>query len=104
MCSVDNLCKQFGSRPGLTKRQAWFGSKLFETLIFLSEFFEDINFEEKKKDDKKSPNMQRVKVFFCVKNGGSYMSAQFIEFIKQVGEKEIKCEACQAFHLFSQGV
>ena len=24
----------------------------------------------------------------------------FIEFIKQVGGKEIKCEACQAFYLF----
>ena len=24
----------------------------------------------------------------------------FIEFIKQVGKKEIKCEVCRAFYLF----
>ena len=28
--SADNFCKQFGSRSGLTKRRAWFGSKLFD--------------------------------------------------------------------------
>ena len=29
--SADNLCKQFGPRPGLTKCQAWSGSKMFDT-------------------------------------------------------------------------
>ena len=29
--SVDNLCKQFGSRSGPTKCRAWSGSKLFDT-------------------------------------------------------------------------
>ena len=28
------------------------------------------------------------------------MISCFIEFIKRVGGKEIKCEACQAFYLF----
>ena len=31
--SADNLCKQLGPRSGLTKCQAWSGSKLFDTLI-----------------------------------------------------------------------
>ena len=31
MSSADNLCKQFGSRSGLTKCQALTGSKLFDT-------------------------------------------------------------------------
>ena len=36
---------------------------------------------------------------------GSYISAQcFIEFIKRVGEKKIKWEACRAFCLFLQRV
>ena len=38
--SADNLCKQFGPRSGLTTCRAWYGSKLFDTLmIFLQEFF-----------------------------------------------------------------
>ena len=39
MSSADNICKQFGSRSGPTKRRASSGSKLFDTLmIFLKEF------------------------------------------------------------------
>ena len=35
-------------------------------------------------------------------NRGSYIHecSSFIEFIKQVGGKEIKCEVCPAFYLF----
>ena len=43
--SADNFCKQFGPRSGLTKCRAWSGSKLFDPLmVFLKEFFENIDF------------------------------------------------------------
>ena len=46
--SADNLCKQFGPRPGPTKHRALSGSKLFDALmVFLKEFFEKVDFEEK---------------------------------------------------------
>ena len=46
--SADNFCKQFGARSGPTKCPAWSGSKLFDTLLlFLKEFFENIDFEKK---------------------------------------------------------
>ena len=42
--SADNFCKQFGPK-------SW--SKLFDTLmVFLKEFFEKVDFEKKKADDK----------------------------------------------------
>ena len=45
--SADNLCKQFGPRPGPTKCRAWSGSKLFDTLmVFLKEFFENVDSEK----------------------------------------------------------
>ena len=45
--SVDNLCKQFGPRSGLTRCQAWSGSNLFDSqILFLKEFLENINFEK----------------------------------------------------------
>ena len=44
---ADNLCKQFGPRSGLTKRQAGSGSKPFATLpVFVEEFFEKVDFEK----------------------------------------------------------
>ena len=53
--SADNLCKQFGPRPGLTKSRAWSGDNLFDTwMIFLKEFFEKVDFEKKKKQTSKS--------------------------------------------------
>ena len=45
--SADNLCKQFGSRSGLTEGGSRYGFKLFDTLmVFLKEFFEKVNFEK----------------------------------------------------------
>ena len=39
--TTDNLCKQFGPRPGLTKCWAWSVSLLFNTLmVFLKENFQ----------------------------------------------------------------
>ena len=53
--NADNLCKQFGPRPGPTKCRAWSGFKLLDTLmIFLKEFFENINFEKNQQNDEKS--------------------------------------------------
>ena len=54
--SADNLCKQFGTRSGLTKCRAWSGSKLFDSLVlvFLEEFFEKVDFEKKSADVKKA--------------------------------------------------
>ena len=38
--SADNLCKQIGTRSGLTEFWACCGSKLFDTLmVFLKDFF-----------------------------------------------------------------
>ena len=51
--SADNICKQFGPKLGLTKCQVWSVSNQFDTLmVFLKEFFEEINFEKKSADDK----------------------------------------------------
>ena len=53
--SADNLCKQFGPRSGLTKRQTSSGFKLFDTLmVFLKEFSEKVDSEKKSADDKKA--------------------------------------------------
>ena len=64
--SADNFCKQFRSRSGLTKCQAWSGSKLFDTLIkYLKEFFQKIDFEKNQQTTKKHaklPSRQSVKV------------------------------------------
>ena len=63
--SADNLCKQLGPRSGLTKCQAWSGSKLFDTLIvFQKNFFQKKNDFEKKKQQTtkmhaKLPSRQR---------------------------------------------
>ena len=41
---ADNICKQFGPWSGPTKRRAWSGSKLFDTLeVFMKEYFENVN-------------------------------------------------------------
>ena len=41
------LCKPFVTRPGPTKRRAWSGSKLLDTLIvFLEELIEKVDFEK----------------------------------------------------------
>ena len=54
MSSACYFCKQFGPRSGPTKRRAWSGSKLFDTLIvFLKEFFEIVNFEKNQQTTKK---------------------------------------------------
>ena len=45
--SVENLCKQLGPRSGPTKRRAWSGFKLFDTLMaFLQEFWEKDDFDK----------------------------------------------------------
>ena len=39
LSSVENFCKQFGSRSGLTICRSWSGSKLLDTLIVLAKEF-----------------------------------------------------------------
>ena len=57
MSYADNFCKQFWPRSGPTKCPAWSGSNLFETqMVFLKEFSEKVDFEEKSAYDKKSMN------------------------------------------------
>ena len=52
--TADNLCKQFGPRPGPTKCRPWSGSKLFDTLmVFLKEILES-PFWKKSTNDKKA--------------------------------------------------
>ena len=51
--SADNLCKQFGPRPGPTKCQAWSGSKMFDTRMVL-----------------KKSSIQRVKYGTVIKSEG----------------------------------
>ena len=42
--SIDNFCKQIGTRPGRTKGRAWAVPKLFDSLMLnLIEFFEKVN-------------------------------------------------------------
>ena len=72
--SDENLCKQFGTRSGLTKRLARSGPKLFDTLsVFLKYLIEKAIFEDTKKGHVKSQlteifytkflSMQRVKSY-----------------------------------------
>ena len=57
MSSADKFYKQYGPRSGVIKRQAWSGSKLFDTLIvFLKEFFEKVDFEKKSRQQKSMQN------------------------------------------------
>ena len=45
--SADKLYKQFGPRSGPTKRRAFYGFKLLDTpMVFLKEFFENVDFEK----------------------------------------------------------
>ena len=46
LSSADDLCKQFVPRLGPTKRWAWPGSKLFDTVITPDLFFEKYEFEK----------------------------------------------------------
>ena len=65
--SADNLCKQFAPRSGLTKCQAWSGSKLFDTDGILEIIFHKIDFGRKK--HAKFPSRPRVKnlpIWTCV--------------------------------------
>ena len=64
-----NLCKQFWPRSGLTKCQAWSGSKLFNTLmILLKEFFEKGDYLKKiyRHQKKKHANFHIQHVFWLV--------------------------------------
>ena len=55
MSFADNLCKQFGPRSGPTESRACSGSNVFATLmVFLKEFFKNVNFHKKSADDKKA--------------------------------------------------
>ena len=52
LLSVDNLSKQFVPRSALTECQSWSGFRPFDILMmFLKEFFENVNFEKKSADD-----------------------------------------------------
>ena len=54
---ADNRCKKFGPRSGPTECRSWSGSKLFDTwIVYLKEFFENINFEKEGADDKSMKN------------------------------------------------
>ena len=58
-----SLCKQFGTRSGLTSCRAGSGSKLFDTLmVFLKEFLEEVGFEKSAEDKKIMKNFPGVKV------------------------------------------
>ena len=43
--SADNICAQFGPKSGLTKRQSWSGSKLFDTDGIPEFLFEKVDLE-----------------------------------------------------------
>ena len=59
--SADNLCKQFGPRSGPTFCLAWFGFKLFDTLmVFLKEFFNKIDIEKKQQTTKNIQNFLSI--------------------------------------------
>ena len=62
--SADIFCKHVGTRSGPTKRRARSGSKLFDTLmVFLKEFFENVDFEinqQTTKEHEQFPRGQRV--------------------------------------------
>ena len=64
MSSVDNICTQFRSRPGPTKRRYCSGSKLFDTDAIPEIFFRQIGFYKRSADNKKHeklPSTQSVK-------------------------------------------
>ena len=62
LSSADILCKQFGTRSGLTKCRAWSGSKLFDILkVILKEFFEKDDFEKNQQMTKNMKNYPSCK-------------------------------------------
>ena len=61
MSFVDNLCKQFGPRSGPTLCRAWSGSNVFATLmVFLKEFFKNVNFEKNQRTTKKRVKLHSI--------------------------------------------
>ena len=66
--STDNFCKQFGPRSGLTKRQAWSGSKLFDTLVVIHErICSKIDFKKINRRQKSIKNYKGGKILWGVK-------------------------------------
>ena len=62
--SAENFCKQFGPRSSPTKCRAWSGSKLIDTLmVFLKEFFENVDFEKYRQTTKSMKNYPLGKEF-----------------------------------------
>ena len=75
--SADNFCKQFGPGSGPTKRWAWSGSKLYDTLIiFLKEFFEKLDSENNQQTTKKReifPGGKELKMHVQLLSGVRYL-------------------------------
>ena len=66
MSSADNLCKQFGPRLGPTKAGHDLVPNCLTLMVFLKDFFKNVDFEKKSADDKKHdklPIRQRVKFY-----------------------------------------
>ena len=80
------LCKQFGPRSGLKECRSWSGSNLFDTLIvFLKEFFEKVNFENRLQTAVKAwkiPSMQRVYPLSATYNLQQTPNSNFTAFSK----------------------
>ena len=62
MSSADNLCNELGPRSGPTECRSCSGSKLFDTDDIPKEFFEKVDFKERKKE--KVPSGQEFKHCF----------------------------------------
>ena len=59
--SADSLGKQFGPRSDRMNCRAWSGSKLYDILmVFLKEFFQNVNFEKKQQTTKKRENLHSM--------------------------------------------
>ena len=71
LSSADKLCKQSGPRSGPTKRQAWSGSKLFDTLmVFLKDLFEKVNFQNNPQMTKSMQNYPACKELYVLQQKG----------------------------------
>ena len=98
LSSADNLCNQFWSRWGPTKRRASSGSKLFDTLmVVLKEFFFFFFFffwtkTNKSKDDKKHAKLHSIQIVKSTKFfvSMSYCSLSII----------LVSELCSSFFFF----
>ena len=87
--SAHHLCKQFWYRSGPTKCRAWSVSKLFDTLmVFLKEFFKNVNVEKISRRQKIMKNFPACKELSPNHANHDWSSLQILQHFSKFSEKK----------------